>query len=1146
MSNNAISHDQPRDARVSAPAVRLLTIDVAGRRGADGAPGVSYHGQQAPAGADGRSGGDAGLAQPGENAGSIHVRLTSERAGRVEVAGQVMLPRTADRPLNESLDIGESGSILLVARGGDGGNGGSGGDGEAGGNGRDGADADQFSSGKNGWPGADGGDGGMSTHGERGGDGGQVIVEVRQPDTHLLMLLEHDCAAGRGGEPGTNGRGGPGGTGGQGGSPYSWTTSTTETYQDAAGNPQSRIHYQSHHHSGGMDGPPGRPGRDGRAAPRAGADGRPGDFRIHVMDDGRVAEFTRRYDLQIIDYELELEDAFAEPTSTVRVKRLTLENTGGMPTPGRCAPEVRLAGSHWLVPLGQPLPLAVPLAPGEKHVFEQELTARVPDVEQLVSGEPLRETDRVSPLAWQTGANRPFANQHPRKTFPVAFACEVESVRSLESQTPGRAGLVRVTIINNSRRALGRASATRRAVAVRLGLRNAEMARHLMLIHLDGRRLTWEEGLDIELDNIESGATAVIEAIVGVLPGAPGYTEAELTATLRLGALSDAEATRERHQRVFGLRIAQPYVFDAQAEILFIANHGTTPAEKAAWEQAAARLGKRINIWDISLNDSLSLSDVLGHGDSLLRDFHGKTIVLANGAFDSVLGTKYADQFISQMDLIKAAESHNIRLLVVNDASHDVAHLFHERLVPTDGQPEFRYSSVTAFHRRQPMDDVTTLLGQVQELVDRGAKAARPDPLAQTSEISLSGIRAPRVGRLRRQAARLQRQLEYGTPGRRYVVKYALPGPEQPDDLPLTEGFFFTHVRQGTLTVMPTVGDSQPNFLVLDSDESQTHAADFILSDQLTAALVQSLSFQDKVDLLDAQLGERVESPPADSRKETQALAERLVDAILVDLAAEQAAVLKTGWQKPGFSKQIAASLERLRFLAEYPFQLTLEEGPQAAVVARLLAGVEFLGRHASRWYEARIFPWSFFRRGPTLRGHTRRLQQQLAAALFGRISPDERKRLNEELAGLERRRRELRRKSRLDSTRSAHAVLFAPLSRNGIRSDLAADFPRLLSENEWHAVRRAEDEREAARVKLAAEKAAARATYLLAMGGRPVPGIDARLQAALQPFIEACASFQTPPIAPPIAETAPLAPAAHKAETTLRRPLMVFDKQNG
>jgi hypothetical protein len=202
------------------------------------------------------------------------------------------------------------------------------------------------------------------------------------------------------------------------------------------------------------------------------------------------------------------------------------------------------------------------------------------------------------------------------------------------------------------------------------------------------------------------------------------------------------------------------------------------------------------------------------------------------------------------------------------------------------------------------------------------------------------------------------------------------------------------------------------------------------------------------------------------------------------------------------------ASLEKLRFLAEYPFELSLTDGDSTRLLARLVAGVAFLGRHASRWYESRVFPWGFFRRGPALRRHALRLAAQLQTTVFGGTSPDQRKMIDEQLANFAGLQRELRRRDHLDRKAAARGALLTGLSGNKIRTDIGAPFPRVLSHDEWQAVRRKEDEREQARLTLKKQKAAARATYLVAMGGRPLPGIDAHTQSALQPFIDACASL--------------------------------------
>ena len=124
-----------------------------------------------------------------------------------------------------------------------------------------------------------------------------------------------------------------------------------------------------------------------------------------------------------------------------------------------------------------------------------------------------------------------------------------------------------------------------------------------------------------------------------------------------------------------------------KGSVLLVTNHGTTAEEKDAWNTVAERFGQKINVWDISLNNALSLSEERQGGENLLRDFHGKTIILTNGAFKTLHGQRHGDQLLSQMDLIRAAESHGIRILVVNEEGHDVRPLFEDRLIPTDGRP---------------------------------------------------------------------------------------------------------------------------------------------------------------------------------------------------------------------------------------------------------------------------------------------------------------------------------------------------------------------------------------------------------------------------------------------------------------------------
>ncbi len=64
-----------------------------------------------------------------------------------------------------------------------------------------------------------------------------------------------------------------------------------------------------------------------------------------------------------------------------------------------------------------------------------------------------------------------------------------------------------------------------------------------------------------------------------------------------------------------------------------------------------------------------------------------------------------------------------------------------------------------------------------------------------------------------------------------------------------------------------------------------------------------------------------------------------------------------------------------------------------------------------------------------------------------------------------------------------------------------------MLSYQQWQAIRQAEDQREASRVALREKKEQDRATYSVARGGRPLPGIDPAVERALGPFVAACAA---------------------------------------
>jgi hypothetical protein len=104
-------------------------------------------------------------------------------------------------------------------------------------------------------------------------------------------------------------------------------------------------------------------------------------------------QYDEIYDLELLDYELDLGDRSAEPSNQIAIRQLTVQNTGGMPTPGRQPVVISLPAGRWVEPVGPALQLPQSLKPGERYIFHAEaLTARIADVAEVPVGEPLRES----------------------------------------------------------------------------------------------------------------------------------------------------------------------------------------------------------------------------------------------------------------------------------------------------------------------------------------------------------------------------------------------------------------------------------------------------------------------------------------------------------------------------------------------------------------------------------------------------------------------------------------------------------------------------------------------------------------------------------------------------------------------------------
>jgi hypothetical protein len=981
------------EADESGPLLRLDTSGASGHRARDGTSGMPG------SGTNGEHASPAGAGAPG---GAIDLRLRSEPSDSwlFTVEGAGVRSDGVRQSIQRAIRIRDEGALELLSPGGRGGDGGRGGAGGSGWRGSAGSDATRYSRGGDGGPGGPGGDGGNGSSGGDGGRGGNVIVRVDERDTHLLMLVEPNVRGGHGGTRGDNGSGGAGGPGGPGGSSYSWTE--TESTTDAQGNRQTRS--VSHTNSGGSDGPSGRSGNPGSAPLSSGRTGLDGAYTIVVESGSQAGSYPSRYELRLLDLQLENEnqDGIFEPGERVIIHDLLVRNVGGMPTPANHPISIEVAGSGWVEARDAVIRLPRPLAPGEKFRFSgATLDFDLAGWDPRAPGEALAERDTVQLRAALPSARRAFAafqsTLPPDKALiPIRFPLEASALESLHSLAADRAAKLRFRVKNASSKALGRDSETGRAIVCRLAFDRSEIGdRDLVFFDDAGRRIRLSDGWEREIARLEPGADTQIETTIGVSEAAEAYRSARLLFTLELGGLDAPDRPRPIQFRDFELRVARPYR-ESDAELLLVVNNRTTREELDAWDELASELGIRTNVFDLSLEGRLDFARI-----------RASTIVLLNHAFDTASGELLPSDLVDKHALLAAAGS-GAHLLFVGDRPP-----LESWLVPS------------APADADDPDELAVTEGAAIQVEERYWLWGRPTP-----------------ERLERRGRTLVDVLLDRHPLRRYVVTHGF----EPD----VSAARFALVKRcvaGRLRAYRTLDRARGALVAVAADEPAVHSPEFVRSETCATGLLLASSFDKKLERLGALCRRS---------KQRDRLNDVACDAVLVDLANEQAAALHDGWTLAA-PRRLMAHLPLLGELAGAASRLQTGSRLGAALLL-ILAEVVFLAKRRVAWWEW-IVPLFWLRRATKLWLATRALASDALERAFGddplelvtarRKLADNQKRLSEEL-GRAKQQFEL-----LAESPREHCLarLRAPIAGASIDTDaeLLLDGDLLLIEAERH-----------------------------------------------------------------------------------------------
>jgi hypothetical protein len=988
---------------VEAPSEVLLRIDVSGRAGADGRHG--RHGSSGGfSGQDGQDGADATPAHPGQRAGAILVTLSEPARGRVRLTGERVAPDGSRTPIDETRDVGDYGFVDLVAMGGPGGHGGNGGDGGHGARGRRGSDATRYSSGGNGGPGGDGGSGGNATSGADGGPGGTIVVRVRESDTHLLMLLRRNVGGGAGGAPGRNGSGGSGGAGGSGGSSHSWTT--TEHYTDAQGNSRTRTRW--HHNPGGSSGPSGHSGRDGFAHVTSGSSGQDGRYAIEVVDAaGRITTYPERYDLRLIsfDHVSENEDGIYEPGERVRVFDLKVRNVGGMPTPKHSKIVLHLRSDAMVHPEDETLELPRGLPQGHEVVLSSEaLHFRLGDYHPSGPGESWSITQTVRHGAYMPAVERPFAHYETEGSvalghFQISFPVEISSIECLRSLAAGQASALAFTVLSRSQRVFGVDGELGRALRFKLFFRESELGDgDVVATDPEGRFLSLSAGHVRDIPRLRPEEELRFEYTFGVTHGAEEYAAARVWISLELGHVQRPLETRPVQYRAHETRVARRYRHTPGARTALVVNHRTDSEVLDAWERAAAALGFDLDVLDLSYEGRFDPLAERDDGPPLLERIEAGSVVVLNDVIETPGGPTPASTFVDLARLRRAT-----------DRGLDVAFV---------GEAP----DLSAFLPDVPAEPKALALDEAALFEAIADTRGHVDLAIAVHRIGL-WFEAPTELLVTERARSLSERLAARFPARRFVVVYD----HRPEKL--FEGYVVRRWRAGTLRVISFSEPGTGRVLEALVDAAKRSSPDYPTSRENLMTLLLARGFDERIDLLAKMARGEIAADPARA----------LLDAMLVDLAAEQESVLVTGFRAGLGGDALATNLPLLSALVTRAERGELDVDPAKPLgeeLCRFVGRLRLLTTSQVRFWE---WPLFFLRRSVTLRSRTLDFLERFTSAALCRDDAPDRKavRTREAEERIAEVVRALKDEHRHDRKTAASQLLLEPIASQWLTADV-------------------------------------------------------------------------------------------------------------
>ncbi|KAI0486634.1 hypothetical protein F4859DRAFT_466342 [Xylaria cf. heliscus] len=441
---------------------------------------------------------------------------------------------------------------------------------------------------------------------------------------------------------------------------------------------------QTHKRVEGLDGLNGHSGTPGTSDLHNGVDGLQGSVTIVVQkSDGSRQTYSSLYSLALVDFDVEDEngDGIFEPGEHLFVRRITVQNSGGMPSPMRPI-QLSMVESDWFKQVdGHDGRTFLPsIREGSSVTIDGPIKLRIREREEHEipeTGVLFIRREAIHLNAVMPWIDREISNFDFNKVIEIKYPCQLRNFQALVTVAQGSQSKLSFEVYNHGSVSIGPHGFNSRVVEVDVSFPAA-------FGELESEPDQWDESVTIAPSDIRGWGGLVLEQQLRVHSNAQSYQHVAAVFKLYLGKPKQHEHDGQHeiilvHAVEIRMQVSDHYTVHPDASFLLVTNSETESERAASIRQFIKNsLRMEADTWNLSLYAGLYQRDQdSGALENILSRYHGKTIIFLANRF-GFFGQGRKNIFdVCDPEAIATAAANDTNLLFLDTSDFEP----HEKLI---------------------------------------------------------------------------------------------------------------------------------------------------------------------------------------------------------------------------------------------------------------------------------------------------------------------------------------------------------------------------------------------------------------------------------------------------------------------------------